>query len=320
MLGPVGLGQDHLPADDRRLRAARRGARRARRARTSPACRPTSATSTPSSRTTRCSRTCRWARTSSTACKVKKVPRAERARARRARRSRWCGSRASRTAGPSQLSGGQRQRVALARALVNRPRVLLLDEPLGALDLKLRQQLQVELKRIQEEVGITFIYVTHDQDEALTMSDRIAVMDGGHVLQVGAPHEVYDEPDSRFVAGFVGVSNLLELEVESVEGGVAKLRLGAGDRVTRRRRRPGVAAGDDRDRHDPPRAHRARGASGRRAAATTAMPREPSGRACTQGRRPALRRRARRRRRADGRAPERAARASRTPRPCGASR
>ena len=119
---------------------------------------------------------------------------------------------------PSQLSGGQRQRVALARALVNRPRVLLLDEPLGALDLKLRQQLQVELKRIQSEVGITFVYVTHDQDEALTMSDRIAVMDGGKVLQVGSPRDVYEEPGSRFVAGFVGVSNLLELPVVRAEG------------------------------------------------------------------------------------------------------
>ena len=132
---------------------------------------------------------------------------------------------------PAQLSGGQRQRVALARALVNRPRVLLLDEPLGALDLKLRQQLQVELKRIQSEVGITFIYVTHDQDEALSMSDRIAVMDSGRVLQIGAPNEVYDEPGSDFVAGFVGVSNLLELEVESVADGVAHLRLGPGDDV-----------------------------------------------------------------------------------------
>jgi putative spermidine/putrescine transport system ATP-binding protein len=133
---------------------------------------------------------------------------------------------------PSQLSGGQRQRVALARALVNRPRVLLLDEPLGALDLKLRQQLQVELKRIQSEVGITFIYVTHDQDEALTMSDRIAVMDAGRIIQVGAPNEVYDEPESGFVAGFVGVSNLLELPVESVDGTVAHLKLGENDSVT----------------------------------------------------------------------------------------
>src|SRR3954453_610740 len=133
---------------------------------------------------------------------------------------------------PSQLSGGQRQRVALARALVNRPRVLLLDEPLGALDLKLRQQLQVELKRIQSEVGITFVYVTHDQDEALTMSDRIAVMDGGKVIQVGAPRDVYEEPESRFVAGFVGVSNLLELAVESASGGVLTLKLGDADAVT----------------------------------------------------------------------------------------
>jgi putative spermidine/putrescine transport system ATP-binding protein len=133
---------------------------------------------------------------------------------------------------PSQLSGGQRQRVALARALVNRPRVLLLDEPLGALDLKLRQQLQVELKRIQSEVGITFVYVTHDQDEALTMSDRIAVMDGGHVLQVGSPRDVYEEPGSRFVAGFVGVSNLLELPVENNSGGLLTLRLGERDSVT----------------------------------------------------------------------------------------
>ena len=132
---------------------------------------------------------------------------------------------------PSQLSGGQRQRIALARALVNRPRVLLLDEPLGALDLKLRQQLQVELKRIQKEVGITFIYVTHDQDEALSMSDRIAVMDSGRIIQIGSPHDVYDQPRSDFVAGFVGVSNLLELPIESVENGVAALRLGPQDRV-----------------------------------------------------------------------------------------
>jgi putative spermidine/putrescine transport system ATP-binding protein len=133
---------------------------------------------------------------------------------------------------PSQLSGGQRQRVALARALVNRPAVLLLDEPLGALDLKLRQQLQVELKRIQAEVGITFVYVTHDQDEALTMSDRIAVMDGGQVLQVGSPRDVYEEPESRFVAGFVGVSNLLELPVQKADGDVLTLRLGSDDEVT----------------------------------------------------------------------------------------
>jgi putative spermidine/putrescine transport system ATP-binding protein len=111
---------------------------------------------------------------------------------------------------PAQLSGGQRQRVALARAIVNRPRVLLLDEPLGALDLKLRLQMQLELKRIQAEVGITFVYVTHDQEEALTMSDRLAVFDQGRVVQVGAPAEVYEHPATAFVAGFVGTSNLLE--------------------------------------------------------------------------------------------------------------
>jgi putative spermidine/putrescine transport system ATP-binding protein len=111
---------------------------------------------------------------------------------------------------PAQLSGGQRQRVALARAIVNRPRVLLLDEPLGALDLKLRQEMQVELKRIQSEVGITFVYVTHDQEEALTMSDRLAVFDQGRIVQVGAPAEVYERPATEFVAGFVGTSNVLE--------------------------------------------------------------------------------------------------------------
>jgi putative spermidine/putrescine transport system ATP-binding protein len=111
---------------------------------------------------------------------------------------------------PSQLSGGQRQRVALARAIVNRPEVLLLDEPLGALDLKLREEMQIELKRIQQEVGITFVYVTHDQEEALTMSDRLAVFSQGAVEQVAAPAEVYERPATAFVAGFVGVSNLLE--------------------------------------------------------------------------------------------------------------
>jgi spermidine/putrescine transport system ATP-binding protein len=110
---------------------------------------------------------------------------------------------------PSQLSGGMQQRVALARALVNLPRVLLLDEPLGALDLKLRKGLQVELKKIQREVGITFVYVTHDQEEALTMSDRIAVMNQGRIEQVGDPEEVYDRPRTTFVAGFIGVSNLM---------------------------------------------------------------------------------------------------------------
>ena len=110
---------------------------------------------------------------------------------------------------PSQLSGGQRQRVALARALVNRPSVLLLDEPLGALDLKLRQQMQIELKELQREVGITFIFVTHDQEEALTMSDRIAVFDKGKIQQLDRPAAIYEKPVNEFVAGFVGVSNLI---------------------------------------------------------------------------------------------------------------
>jgi spermidine/putrescine transport system ATP-binding protein len=126
---------------------------------------------------------------------------------------------------PNQISGGQAQRVALARALINRPSVLLLDEPLGALDLKLRKQMQVELKRIQQEVGITFIYVTHDQEEAMTMSDRIAVMNRGHYEQLGDPQSLYERPSTRFVAGFLGVSNLLPGALAGVEGtyGVVKL-------------------------------------------------------------------------------------------------
>jgi spermidine/putrescine transport system ATP-binding protein len=115
---------------------------------------------------------------------------------------------------PRQLSGGQQQRIALARALVNRPRVLLLDEPLGALDLKLRKEMQLELKRIQAEVGITFVHVTHDQEEAMTMADRIVIMNGGHIEQEGTPSELYEKPQTPFVAGFLGVSNLLEGEVE----------------------------------------------------------------------------------------------------------
>jgi spermidine/putrescine transport system ATP-binding protein len=132
---------------------------------------------------------------------------------------------------PAQLSGGQQQRVALARALVNRPEVLLLDEPLGALDLKLRKQLQVELKRIQRDVGITFVYVTHDQEEALTMSDRIAVMNRGVVEQVSDPETVYERPGTTFVAGFIGVSNLMPGEVLSSNGAGAQLRLDAGPTV-----------------------------------------------------------------------------------------
>ncbi len=131
---------------------------------------------------------------------------------------------------PAQLSGGQQQRVALARALVNEPRVLLLDEPLGALDLKLRKQMQLELKRIQREVGVTFLYVTHDQEEALAMSDRLAVMSGGRIEQIGAPEEVYDRPATEFVAEFLGASNLLPGAPTGVEGGVARIAIdGAGE-------------------------------------------------------------------------------------------
>jgi spermidine/putrescine transport system ATP-binding protein len=128
---------------------------------------------------------------------------------------------------PSQLSGGQQQRVALARALILNPAVLLLDEPLGALDAKLRKALQIELKALQEEVGITFIYVTHDQEEALTMSDRLAVMSDGRVEQLGTPNEVYEEPRTTYVADFLGVSNLMDARADGPAGnGLCKVRLG----------------------------------------------------------------------------------------------
>jgi spermidine/putrescine transport system ATP-binding protein len=129
---------------------------------------------------------------------------------------------------PSQLSGGQQQRVALARALILNPAVLLLDEPLGALDAKLRKALQIELKALQEEIGITFVYVTHDQEEALTMSDRLAVMSNGRVEQIGTPSDVYEEPTTAYVADFLGVSNLMDAEASGLdaEGRAAKVRLG----------------------------------------------------------------------------------------------
>ncbi len=141
---------------------------------------------------------------------------------------------------PSQLSGGQRQRVALARALINRPSVLLLDEPLGALDLKLRQAMQIELKSIQREVGITFVFVTHDQEEALTMSDRIAVFNHGRIEQIGTPSEVYERPRTEFVAGFVGTSNLVSGDLaQRLTGNPApftvrpeKVRIGSPGEVT----------------------------------------------------------------------------------------
>ncbi len=170
---------------------------------------------------------------------------------------------------PSQLSGGMQQRVALARALVNLPRVLLLDEPLGALDLKLRKGLQVELKKIQREVGITFVYVTHDQEEALTMSDRIAVMNRGHIEQIGDPEEVYDRPNTTFVAGFIGVSNLMPGVIRKT-GKKGDVELDSGVKVTadvdgfsRRRALPrGRQAREARDRGRRTRRPERRGARG----------------------------------------------------------
>ena len=163
---------------------------------------------------------------------------------------------------PAQLSGGQRQRVALARAIVNEPEVLLLDEPLGALDLKLRQEMQLELQRVQREVGITFVYVTHDQEEALTMSDRIAVLNQGRIEQVGAPIEVYERPRTAFVAGFIGVSNLIERDGRTITVRPEKIRLLAG-------RPAGAARHARRGRPDPGRhlrrrAHPLRRRPGRR--------------------------------------------------------
>jgi spermidine/putrescine transport system ATP-binding protein len=143
---------------------------------------------------------------------------------------------------PNQLSGGMQQRVALARALVNLPKVLLLDEPLGALDLKLRKGLQVELKNIQRDVGITFVYVTHDQEEALTMSDRIAVMNRGRIEQVDTPESVYERPSTTFVAGFIGVSNLMPGQVVSANGSRSRVKLDSGIEIEAPS--DGVAAGE----------------------------------------------------------------------------
>jgi spermidine/putrescine transport system ATP-binding protein len=172
----------------------------------------------------------------------KKVDRAE-VRRRVAEELERVGLAAEAKRRPSQLSGGQQQRVALARALVNRPEVLLLDEPLGALDLKLRKQLQVELKRIQREVGITFVYVTHDQEEALTMSDRIAIMNQGVIEQVADPETVYERPATTFVAGFIGVSNLMPGQVVSTEGEGAEMRLDSGA-IVRTASHGGASIGD----------------------------------------------------------------------------
>ena len=164
--------------------------------------------------------------------KVKKVGKEERqARARKAlQRVKLEGYEARK---PGQLSGGQRQRVALARALVNEPKVLLLDEPLGALDLQLRHEMQIELKELQRDIGITFIFVTHDQEEALTMADRIAVFNAGNIVQMGTAREIYDAPNSEFVAGFVGISNLLHRDGGVISIRPEKIKLGhVGDRVS----------------------------------------------------------------------------------------
>lgn len=132
---------------------------------------------------------------------------------------------------PDQLSGGQQQRIALARALINQPKVLLLDEPLGALDLKLRKAMQIELKELQQRVGITFVYVTHDQEEALTMSDRIGVMNSGRILQIGSAQAIYEQPQSRFVADFIGETNYLEGKVSKLDGAFAEIALEEGGNV-----------------------------------------------------------------------------------------
>ena len=163
---------------------------------------------------------------------------------------------------PAQLSGGQQQRVALARALVNRPAALLLDEPLGALDLKLRKEMQLELKDLQQRTGTTFVYVTHDQEEAMTMSDRIAVMNNGVVEQLATPRELYQRPASTFVAGFIGVSNLITMRVDRREGGLLTMELGDGQRILAIDRRSG--------RSRAPRSRSARsGSSWRRSAPAT---------------------------------------------------
>ena len=160
--------------------------------------------------------------------RVRRVAKAERQDKAGLARWRWSGWPGS-AAASLPLSGGQRQRVALARAIVNEPEVLLLDEPLGALDLKLRQEMQLELLRVQREVGITFVYVTHDQEEALTMSDRIAVLSGGRIEQIGGPAEVYERPRTPFVAGFIGVSNLIERDGHTITVRPEKIILVTGD-------------------------------------------------------------------------------------------
>ena len=229
LLGPSGCGKTTTLRMIGGFELPTGGPGRAPRPRRDATTRPTSGRSTWSSRTTRCSPTSTWPTTSRSGSSASTSPKDEIARrtdeALELVHLTGYGKRK-----PNQLSGGQQQRVALARALVNRPNVLLLDEPLGALDLKLRKRLQIELKRIQTEVGITFVYVTHDQEEALTMSDRIAVMNRGKVEQLGTPEELYDRPATRFVADFIGTTNLLHGTVEEVGPDVATVRLDSGDR------------------------------------------------------------------------------------------
>ena len=222
LLGSVGLRQDHHPADDRRLRAAGRGPDRARRRRPLAGARRTSARSTPSSSPTRCSPSSTSPRTSRFGLRYQRATKDEvRRRVGAALDLVQMGALSKRK--PHQLSGGQQQRVALARALVLEPTVLLLDEPMGALDAKLRKQLQLDLRSLQKQVGTTFVYVTHDQDEALTMSDRLAVLDHGQVMQVGTPSEVYSAPQNTHVATFLGTTNLWDAEVLAADAGRADL-------------------------------------------------------------------------------------------------
>ena len=197
----------------------------------------------------------------------KKVGKEEERRRVEPRRSSWSGSAATSERRTWELSGGQQQRVALARALVNRPTVLLLDEPLGALDLKLRKEMQLELKALQQEVGITFVYVTHDQEEALTMSDVIVVMRDGRIQQQGGPEELYERPVNRFVADFIGVSNPIPGRVAAFESGEPtgprsrRTRAAARGPRDRYRRQPGRRR--RRDGRGPTRAARGRAGDGR---------------------------------------------------------
>ena len=248
----VGLRQDDDAADARRLRGPERGPdhARGRAGRERAAVQARREHGLPELRALRAPRHRRQRR-------LRPAPHARSTRTRSsaasARRSSSSTSPSARDARTNELSGGQKQRVALARALVNRPKVLLLDEPLGALDLKLRKQMQVELKQIQREVGITFVYVTHDQEEALSMSDRIAVMHAGRVAQCGPPEDVYEHPSGEFVAGFIGISNLIEGTV--ADGGQVRLDNGmrmpvdaARRRRARRPRQPLDPSREDRDR------------------------------------------------------------------------